>query len=218
MKKNFWLINASDNTDTAQIYLYGYIGSDDQVCASEFVQELMELQKSYKTIEVHINSQGGSVYEGLALITALKKCSAELVGYVDGIAASMAAVIALSLPKLYMSKYARLMTHRVQAGCYGNADEIRTQADQVQSVENDLVDILAKKTGLKPEQARAKFITNTDKWMTAQEAMQEGLINGVFDGMEVAVPEGVKDVKNVYNIFSEVINSTKTDKTTIILL
>lgn len=215
-RPKFYAVNAL-NESTAQVFLYGFIGDYDGANASDFVKDLMDLQNKYRTIEVHINSQGGSVYEGLAIITAIKQCKARLVGYIDGIAASMAAVIALSLPEVYMNRYARLMTHRVSAGCYGNADDMRTQADHIQSIENDLVDMIATKTGLSAAEVKEKYITNQDKWINAADALKEKLVTGIFDGPAVDVPENAKIV-DVYNAFDQVINATKIEHSTIAII
>jgi len=206
VNKQFWIINAAK--DKAEIYLYGYIGYEEQATASYFVKELKELEKNYSKIDLHINSGGGSVFEGLAIINAIKTSKAEITGYIDGIAASMASIIALSLKSCYMSKYARLMTHRVTGGCYGNADELRAQADQCESLENDLVEIISIKTGLTAEQVRDQYITNQDKWITAAEAERSKLITGIVDGALVEVPENMKTVEELYNIYSQAINAT----------
>ncbi|MBS1740722.1 MAG: Clp protease ClpP [Bacteroidetes bacterium] len=198
MKKPFWIVNKADSA--AEIYLYGYIGYSDEVTASAFVKELRALEKDYNRIDLHINSGGGSVYEGLAIIAAIKSSKAKIVGYVDGIAASMAAVIALSLSECYMNEYSRMMTHRVQAGCYGNADELRAQAEQVESLENTLVDILVKKTGLEAEAVKNTYITDRDKWMTADECQKAGLVNGVVDN-DVDVPQNAapEEIFSIYD-------------------
>lgn len=199
MKKPFWIVNKA--AATAEIYLYGYIGYSDEVTASAFVKELRALEKDYNRIDLHINSGGGSVYEGLAIIAAIQNSKSKIVGYVDGIAASMAAVILLSLSECYMNKYSRAMTHRVQAGCYGNADELRAQAEQVESLENTLVDILVKKTGLKADEVKNTYITDRDKWMTADECLKAGLINGIIDN-DVDVPNNARP-EEIFNIYDK---------------
>ena len=217
MKKAFWIVNKASD-ERAEIYLYGYIGYADEVTASSFVQELRSLEKEYGTIELHINSNGGSVYEGLAIISAIKNSKSKIIGYVDGVAASMAAVIALSLPECYMNKYARMMTHRVQAGCYGNADELRQQADLVDSIENDLVDILVKKTKMTAEQVKTTYITDRDKWMTAEDCRRAGLINGIIDNDDLSLPNNIKP-EDIYNIYDkELTNKFSQTETTIYLL
>ena len=147
LKKAFWIVNKTDQY-TAEIYLYGFIGYEATASASNFAKELNELAKKFLKINIRINSQGGSVYEGIAIRTAIKSCKAIIEFYIDGIAASMAAVLSLSGAKCYMNKYARLMTHRAQGGCHGTAEDLRATADLVDSLDSDLAEIISGKTGL----------------------------------------------------------------------
>lgn len=204
MQKKFWVINKT-SSDTADVYLYGDIGYLFGVTASSFVMELKELEKDYSNINIHINSNGGSVFEGLAIIACIKKSGAKLTGYIDGIAASMASVIAMALPKCYMSKYARIMTHRPMGGCWGNADEMRNTAELLEGVEADLVDMIANKAGIGKEEAKAKYVNGQDVWIKAEDALKQGLIDGVYDGDPVSVPDNVNDGQELMNIYNKVI-------------
>ena len=118
MKKRYF--NMIPSPDTACILLYGEIGGFDGVNDKDIVCELYEYASMYKGIDVRINSPGGSVYAGMAIFNALRASDADITIYVDGIAASMASVIALCGKPVYMSQYARLMLHNPYGGCYGN--------------------------------------------------------------------------------------------------
>ena len=110
----------------ATILLYGEVGDWSEVSARDVVTRLLELTRSYDKIDIRINSGGGEVYCGLAIYEALRNSTANLTIYVDGIAASMAAIIALCGKPLYMSPYARLMLHNVSGdhgGIARNSDE-----------------------------------------------------------------------------------------------
>ena len=92
--------------DACCILLYGDIGEYSDVTAAAIVRELMEAEASGKRIDVRINSNGGDVYTGIAIFNALRGSKADIHIYVDGIAASMASVIALCGKPVEMSKYA----------------------------------------------------------------------------------------------------------------
>lgn len=86
---------------------------------------------------------GGEVYSGIAIFNALRGSKADVNIYIDGIAASIASVIASCGKPVHMSRYARLMVHSVSGGCYGNKDEIRQCVDEIESLEETLADIYA---------------------------------------------------------------------------
>lgn len=194
MKKTFWIVNRANNSDTAEIYLYGAIGYYDSITADSFVKELNGLVKDgYKNINIRVNCVGGSVYDGFAIFNAIKNCKANIEIYIDGIAASMGTVVAASGRKCYMSRVAQYMTHRVTGGCWGNADEMQKMAEVLIQLENSICAIYAERTGLTVEECRTKYLTNQDRWLTAQEALDEKLIDGIYDAEDVAAPENIAD-------------------------
>ena len=151
--QKFWIVNQLEN-NIAEILLYGYIGED--VISGDFVRELKRLENVNKKINIRINSGGGSIFEGLAIFNAIKNCKAEVIGYIDGIAASMGSVIAMACKKVYMSKVAMFMTHRASGMAFGNANDMRTYAQLMETLESAICSIYAAKTGLTTEQAKQK--------------------------------------------------------------
>lgn len=190
MKKQITILTNA-TAGYAEIFLYGSIGedyTDDCVTAAEFVQELKQLEKQYSTIKVRINSGGGSVFDGLAMFNALRNSPAKTEAHIDGLAASMAMPVALGCKKVYMSKYSQGMSHRVSGGSYGNADDLKQMIVVMEELENSIADIIAKRTGLTTKQAKDKYLTSVDRWITAQQALQEKLIDGIYDGEKLNTP------------------------------
>ena len=219
MNKQFWTVNSLDQF-TAEVYLYGYICYESTAMASGFVKELRGLEKKYPKIDMRINSNGGSVYECIAILHAMEECQSEISAYIDGIAASMAGVIFLNAPKRYMNKYARLMTHKVKAGCHGTASQLRSAADEVESLENDLAAVMSQRTKLSLEDTRAKYITDTDRYLTAEQAKNEGLIDSIYNGSKIDVPTNIASQDDVYGLYSTTLNaslSTNNTKTIVII-
>lgn len=178
--------NAIDN-NTAEIYLYGYIGFD--ITANDFANELKSLTKDFANIIIRINSGGGSVFEGIAIYNLIKNSRSIINIYIDGIAASMGSVIAMSGRKIYMSKYARIMMHCPSGSADGDSKSLRETADRLDSIEKDLTDIYAQRTGLPADQAKSKFMQpGVNKWLSAQEALKEKLIDEIYDGPVVTIP------------------------------
>ena len=200
MNKGFFnVILPRDAKSAVAILLYGGIGSgENRVDSSAVVAELMDLASRYENIDVRINSMGGEVYAGMAIFNAIRAAQANINIYVDGVAASMAGVIALCGRPLHMSKYARLMLHQVSGGIYGTSKDIRSYADQVDALTNVLVDVVAEKSGLKTEEVRQKWFDGEDHWITAQEAMDLKLADSIYDMKDGAVPAEVATAEAIY--------------------
>lgn len=185
---NKFFIVANANGKTPEILVYGLIGSDD-ANSTDFVKALKALETKHTKINVRINSDGGSVMQGLAMYAAMVNSPAEINTYIDGFAGSMAAVLAMAGKKVFMSKYARLMTHCASGAIGGNADEMRNTAKLLDSLDNTMCVIYANRTGKTPEQCLADYVSRKeDKWFTPAEAMTEKLIDGIYDGDPLTVP------------------------------
>ena len=163
------------------------------------VRELMEAEASGKRIDVRINSNGGDVYTGIAIFNALRGSKADIHIYVDGIAASMASVIALCGKPVEMSKYARLMLHSVSGGCYGNKTELRRCLEEVEALENTLCEMYAPKLGTSVEDIRARYFDDADHWLKADEALALGFIDGVYDADPVPEDSTPEQVYRIFN-------------------
>lgn len=199
MKKQFFNIVANGNNAT--IYLYGDI-SDwiDGVRPADVVRELKEAENAYKNIDVRINSNGGDVYAGIAIFNAFLNSKANITIYVDGIAASMASVIALCGKPVQMSKYARLMLHSVSGGCYGTKEDLATTIKEIESLENTLATMYGDKTGKTPEEIKSMFFDGKDHWLTAEEALSLGFIDGIYDADPIVEANPTPD--QIYTIFN----------------
>lgn len=188
--EKFFIVAKSKN-NTPEILVYGVIGSDD-TNSTLFVKALKELEQKHSKINVRINSEGGSVLQGLAMYSAMVNSKAEIDTYVDGFAGSMAAVLAMGGKRIYMSKYARLMTHSSSGAAGGNADEMRNTAKLLDSLDNTMCVIYANRTGKTAEQCLTDYVSRKeDKWFTPEEALVEKLIDGIYDGEPLTVPANI---------------------------
>lgn len=172
----------------ATILLYGEVGDWSEVSARDVVTRLLELTRTYDKIDIRINSGGGEVYCGLAIYEALRNSAANLTIYVDGIAASMAAIIALCGKPLYMSPYARLMLHNVSGGSWGNSKELRRVAEEMEQLQGTLAKMIAGRLGKTPEEIETTYFDGEDHWLTAQECLSMGLIDGIYSMEEDDAP------------------------------
>ena len=191
------LYNMIPGKDRQSLLLYGDIGDYDDVRSGDIARELMNA--GGKQIDVRINSNGGEVYCGIAIFNALRNSDADINIYIDGIAASMASVIALCGKHVEMSKYARLMLHSVSGGCYGNKKDMQKCIDEITSLEDTLCDMYAKKTGLSAEEVKDKYFDGEDHWLTAEEAMTMGFIDGIYDADPVPEDSTPEQIYSIFN-------------------
>lgn len=196
-QKKYWICSKIDN-NTAEVLLYGYVDQYD-VSAGDFVKELRSLEKEgYATINVRINSGGGSVFEGFAIYNAIKQSKCDVNTYIDGLAASMASIIALAGKKVYMSKVARFMTHQPSSGSYGNSEELRKNADLLDGLEKTMCAIYAAKTGKSMDDCKEKFLNGKDNWFSAEDAKKECLVDELYDADGIQMPEETASIESVW--------------------
>lgn len=198
MKKQFF--NLLPGEETALIMLYGDIGYWDEVSELDVVRELDYYASQYSKIDVRINSYGGSVYSGIAIFNALRRCKADITLYIDGVAASIASFIALCGRPVYASKYSSLMIHNVSAGCYGNKDDMRSTLEQMEMLEDTLAGLYAERMNLTTDEFKAQYFDGKDHWLTAQQALDMHLITGLYDAQETENLEN-RSRTAVYNYY-----------------
>lgn len=197
MNKYFNIHTASNGNVT--IFLYGEIGDYGDVKSGRIAAELKAAEGTGAKIDVRINSIGGDVYSGIAIFNALKGSKADIHIYVDGVAASMAAVVALCGKPITMSKYARLMLHSISGGCYGNKTELRKCIDEIQALEDSLADMLAAKLMKDKEHIKATYFDDNDHWLTASEALAVGLVDGIYDADPVPDDSTPEQIYSIFN-------------------
>ncbi len=199
MNTKYFNVIPGSNGDAA-ILLYGDIGDCDKVDSANIVRELMLLQGQYSKIDVRINSNGGDVFNGMAIYNALKTATSEVTIFVDGVAASIAAIIALCGKPLYMSPYAQLMLHSVSAGTYGTSAKLRDTADQIDKLEGELARMIAERCHKSAEEVRTAYFNGKDHWIGANEALRLQLIDGIYDlDITEAPPTAPNDIYNYFN-------------------
>ena len=165
----------------ASIMLYGEIGGEDGVSPERIASEMAFLAQDYPFIDVHINSNGGEVFAGIAIFNAIKDSQSNVNIFVDGVAASIAGVIALCGKPLHMSRYSRLMLHSVSGACKGGARDMRECADLIDGLEGTLADMISQKCGMPSEQVKLAYFDGKDHWLTADEAKRIGLCDEIYD-------------------------------------
>ena len=162
--------NIVNKADKAEIWIYEYIGEDfwtgGGVTAKKFQKELSEIKASQ--IDLHINSPGGEVFDGITIYNLLKQHPAKITSFIDGLAASIASVIALAGDKVIMAANALYMVHNPTGMAIGSANDMRSLADVLDKIAGTMITTYSSKTG-KPE-PDIKAMLEAETWMTAEEA------------------------------------------------
>jgi len=179
MRKSNWYEFRNQTESTADLYLYGEVGGFG-ANASEFISALSQLKGAH--INLHIHSPGGSVFEGHAIFNALRGHAGGVTTFVDGIAASMASVIAMAGKPVKMASNGFLMIHNPWATFSGDATEMRQEADVLDKLKEGLVKIYSDKSGQDAETIRAAMDSET--WFDAEEAVAFGFADEIYNGLE----------------------------------
>jgi len=169
----------------AEILIYEEIGEGwfGGMTAKQFSEDLSALGK-LNEINVRINSPGGNVFDGVAIYNTLRMNGARITVDIDGLAASIASIIAMVGNEVNMAANAFMMIHEARGFVGGNADEIRKQADLLEKVNGTLVDTYQRKTEMDADTIEAMM--NDETWMTADEALQHGFIDSISDEIQMA--------------------------------
>ena len=171
--------SASDaGTKTGVLHLYDGIGPYSGVSAQDFSRSLKSLG-DVDYIELHINSPGGSVFDGAAIYNMLIDHKALVDVRVDGLAASIASIIALAGDQITIAKNAMMMLHNPSAMAWGGASDMRKMAGVLDKVKDTLITVYSDRMGL-PEDEISK-IMDEESWYTAKEAVDAGLADVVGD-------------------------------------
>lgn len=163
---------------TADLYFFGDINSeslgewqkyypDDK--APKDVQDFLDQLDGVSKINVHINSGGGSVFGGIAIYNILKRHNAEIVVYVEGIAASIASVIAMAGDKIIIPANAQMMIHKPSSITWGNADDMRKEADILDGCQKVILNTYMQhvKDGVTAEEINA--LIDAETWKNGEE-------------------------------------------------
>ncbi|NLP82596.1 peptidase [Microbacterium sp. CFH 90308] len=168
----------SGDGTVATIRLYGPIdswGGFWGVSAKDVSAVLDALPKSVDQIVLRINSPGGEVFEGVSILNMLRAHKATVTAVVDGRAASAASVVAAGCNECVMSPGTQMMIHSPSVIAWGNATVLRKQAEILDGIEKSIVEIYTAKAG---EKDWATLLAD-ETWMTASEAVEEGLADRV---------------------------------------
>lgn len=183
--------------DVAEVLLYGVIGSDfwgDGITAKDLRDSIKGVKS--KTINLRVNSPGGSVTEGSAMLSALddwKKGSGRRIEVdVDGLSASAASIVMMGGNVVRVASNALVMIHDPYTMVVGNAAEMRRTAELLEKVKGQAIDAYMRRAKLSREELAAAMEAET--WYTGKEAVEAGLADSATDAVNVAAFAGARDL------------------------
>jgi len=185
-----WTIKALANGE-AEVWIYGDIGAswfDDGITAKGFSDDLKALGK-VTLLNVYINSPGGAVFEGVAIYNTLRRHAARKIVHIDGLAASIASVIAMAGDEIRIATNGMMMIHNPYGLAMGEADELRRMADALDKIKGAILDTYVLRTGGKADEIERQMDAET--WMNADEAVAAGFADLITEPVEMAAFAGL---------------------------
>lgn len=184
MQANRISARAGKTPDVGELLLYGDVGPSEwgMIDDRAFADELKKLGE-VRVLQLRINSAGGSAFTGVSIYNQLKRHAARVEVTVDGIAASIASVIAMAGETVRMGDGTQLMIHDASSLAWGNAAEMQRTGELLDSISHDLAEIYARRTGRSVHEMRD--LMRAETWFGAEEAVEARLADEVIAGPRV---------------------------------
>lgn len=181
--RKFEVVAKADSQDV-EIFLYDAIVSSEEeaewwggVAPESFVKAVRAVDPA-ATIHLRVNSPGGAIFAARAMEQALREHKGQVIGYVDGLAASAATfILAGGCDRVVMASGSMFMIHKAWTISWGNANDLRKEGDLLEKIDGTLAETYASKTG--KELAQISGWMTDETWFTAAEAKEHGFADEV---------------------------------------
>lgn len=192
--RNYNIKQIAENQNVLQIYLYGEIEPSylniwgdlvESKTSAEYIRKAIEKAETINGIELYINSIGGYVDEGVSIYNLLKRQSVPVTAYIDGMACSIASVVAMAADKIVMPSNTTMMIHHAVGGCYGDAKEHRDYAEQLEKISTASTNSYLVHAGEKLTREKLEPLLDAETFLTAQEAFDLGLCDEIVDPVDL---------------------------------
>ncbi len=171
-----WFSITNQDDDSTKVLLYEDIGFWG-TSALDFVKEIDAIKTS--KINLHINSGGGMIFDGLAIYTGLRAHKSEINVYIDGVAASAASFIAMAGDNIIMGRNATMMIHDGAGLTWGNEEDHLKSAALLGKLSDNIADVYSQQANGSVEDWRA--LMRAETWYTGKEALAAGLVDAITD-------------------------------------
>ena len=178
-----------NKADTAEVFLYDEIGAWG-ISAGDFAKELGEV--TAKSIDLRLNTPGGEVFDGLAIFNALQRHPARVTVHIDGLAASIASVIAMAGDEILIDRYAQMMIHEAHAIAVGSTKDMSAMAKLLDEYSDNIAAIYSSRAGGDKTGWRERMKAET--WFSASEAVKAGLADRIAETTVKGKPAATWDL------------------------
>jgi ATP-dependent Clp protease protease subunit len=182
-----WLKIKNKKGGVGEIHIFGAITSekwfDEETTPKDVRDKIKELSDS-SAVNIYINSPGGEVFAGMTIANMIKRINVTTTAHVEGVAASIASVIALSADNVIIPKNAYLMIHNASSIAMGTSKDMRKTADLLDKISEDIANIYVEKSGMKLEDV--KTLMDDETWFNGEDAFAFGLADQVSEEMKIA--------------------------------
>lgn len=217
-KKIWELKQAVDNPSVLEMYIYGDVKGDyydwwndedveSETSANYFRNELAKYP-NVSQIKIYINSYGGSVFEGTAIHSQLKRHTAEKIVYIDGFACSVASVIAMAGDKVIMPRNTMMMIHNAWNYVCGNAEQLRKAADDLDVIMQGNMQAYIEKSKGKISEEKLIELLRAETWLTAQQCLEYGFCDEI-QGNDVDLTEAKQLLQNMNQTLEQQLSYNK---------
>ena len=169
----------TNEAESVSLKLYDTIGDDGWgggITTAEIEEQLSD--STDKPLNIYINSYGGEVFEGFAIYNMLKRYKGFKTVVVDGIAASIASVIAMCGDKVVMNEASMMMIHNASGVCIGNAEEMQKVVNALEQMNEVIRDVYKARTNLSDE--KLAELMNNETFMSAKECVELGFADEII--------------------------------------
>lgn len=182
-----------NTNEKCEILLYSLIDNSgwDGISAQNVINQIKQAGENISVIDVRINSDGGDVFEAIAMYNFLKAQKARVNVYIDGIAASAASIVACA-GKIFMPSNSMMMIHNPIGSVYGEAEDMRETADVLDKIRDSIAGIYAAKTGKNLDEIT--LLMKAETWLTADEAYNFGLADKIIEAKNQAKALNENDI------------------------
>ena len=177
-----WYTFKNEANQTPELYIFDDIDDWYGVSAQSVVDQIRNLDAS--EINVRLNSRGGMVFEGIAIYNALRLHKANIHVTIEGLAASIASVIAMAGDTVTIAENAMVMIHNPYGWAQGDAEAMRKTAEVMDKIADSIAVSYTARTGKTIEDMKA--LMESETWFTAQEALAMGLVDQIDEPVKAA--------------------------------
>jgi ATP-dependent protease ClpP protease subunit len=202
-----------DSGTISMLESWGY--STDGFVSSLNVKRALDSAGTYQRIRLRINSPGGDAFEGMAIHSLISSAGKPVDGFIDGIAASSASIVAMSAHNLYMGRVSMMMIHDAWSCCCGNKGDMAKMGATLDKIDEAIAAAYTARTGMSLEDVMA--LMDAETWLTAQDCIDQGFATGITEQQPedevaaMAMARGFKSLNRMKKVPGTLQNKTKDD-------